>query len=80
VIVDEAQNAQLFFEHFDAIMGNYEDRTHGLDFHILRILVASLGSLDHCFSKEEVWNVIHAMPPYKASGPDGFTTLFFKNA
>jgi hypothetical protein len=30
--MDEAQKAQLFFEHFDAIMGNYEDRTHGLDF------------------------------------------------
>lgn len=29
-------------------------------------------TIDHCFSEEEVWQVIAGMPIDKASGPGGF--------
>jgi hypothetical protein len=43
-------------------------------------LIASLGSLDHCFFEEEIWNAIRAMPLNKAPGLDGFIGLSFQNA
>jgi hypothetical protein len=32
------------------------------------------------FSEEEVWSIIKAMSPDKASGPDGFTGRFYQIA
>ena len=37
-------------------------------------------SIDHCFTKEEVWQAIVDMPTDKALGPDGFTGLFYRTA
>lgn len=39
-----------------------------------------LTGLDACFSKSEVWEIIKELPGDRASGPDGFTGLFYKVA
>jgi hypothetical protein len=80
VIVDEIQKAQVVFEHYDSILGNYEDRIHSLDLDLLGIPADTLTGLDHCFSVDEVWSAIRSLPPDKAPGPDGFTGLFYQTA
>jgi hypothetical protein len=41
-VVDEALKADLFFDHFDTIIGGSVDRQHGLDLHLLGLLVHNL--------------------------------------
>lgn len=36
-----------------------------------------MANSDGCVSKEEIWNTIQSMLLDKASGPDGFTGLFY---
>jgi hypothetical protein len=79
-ITDEDVKAQAVWEHFSAILGMPEDRSHSLDLGLLGMVSADLQSLNHCFSKEEIWSVIRAMSADKAPGPDGFTRHFYQTA
>jgi hypothetical protein len=79
-VVDEAGKAQLLFEHFDSILGTYQDRPVCIDFTILNLPTLQLSTLDRCFSEEEIWQVIRALPLDKALGPDSFSGLFYQKA
>jgi hypothetical protein len=76
-VVDEALKADLFFDHFDTIIGGSVDRQHGFDLHLLGLLVHNL-SLDQCFWEEEVWSFIRALPTDKASGLTASRVTFTK--
>jgi hypothetical protein len=78
VVVRKEDKEQALFQHFDAIFGNFEERSHDLDFERLSIPSLVLEGLDHRFLEEEVWAVISVLTPKKASGPDGFTGLFYQ--
>jgi hypothetical protein len=66
------------FDHYDVILGNFEDMMHGLDFNLLGLSIVDLTSSDFCFSEEEVWKVISAMLARKVPRPDSFTSMFFQ--
>jgi hypothetical protein len=53
-------------------------RSHSIDLHLLDLPRCELLELSACFMEQEVWQVIRAMPPYKALGPDGFMPRFFQ--
>jgi hypothetical protein len=80
VVVDEEHKASIIFEHFNIILGEFEDMLHSLEFASLGLPVIDLSGLDSCFSEEEVWSVIRAMTDDKAPSPDGFTSLFYQMA
>jgi hypothetical protein len=70
--------AQVFFQHFDGILGSQVHRSSLLNFDVLWLQSISHASLDFCFSERVIWNVIKAMPPDKAPRPDGFTGRFYQ--
>jgi hypothetical protein len=37
LVIDEHQKAEVIFQHFDDIIGNYGNRLHGLDFSLLNL-------------------------------------------
>jgi hypothetical protein len=80
VLVHEEDKVQTVFEHFDAIFGDFEDRSHALDFDRLGIPSQVFSSHDHCFSELEVWSIIKLLKPDKAPGPHYFTALFYRTA
>ncbi|WVZ94077.1 hypothetical protein U9M48_040016 [Paspalum notatum var. saurae] len=65
-------------EHYNLVLGQSFARLHGLYFAQLGLPAMDLRGLDCCFSEEEVWSIIRELPAEKASGPDGFTGLFYK--
>jgi hypothetical protein len=73
-VVHESEKAQLVFDHFDAILGATVDRMATLDLNILNISMMQLTGLDRCFSEDEVWQIVRALPPDKAPG------LFYQSA
>jgi hypothetical protein len=79
-VVHESEKAQLVFDHFDAILGATVDCMATLDLNILNISTMQLTGLDRCFSEDEVWQIVRALPPDKAPGLDGFTGLFYQSA
>ncbi|KAJ1293712.1 hypothetical protein BS78_01G089700 [Paspalum vaginatum] len=78
-IVLEDAKAAAFYQFFQDMFGQSGMRSHSLQFDRLGLNMASLEGLDHCFTEEEVWSVVHELPNEKAPGPDGFTGLFFKS-
>jgi hypothetical protein len=54
MVVDEMEKAQVIFDHFDAILGSYVDRTCTLEFGLLNVLTVDLTRLDYCFSEDEI--------------------------
>jgi hypothetical protein len=80
VVVDEDCKSQLVFNHFNVILGDFEEHAHGLDFDCLGLPTSKLSSIDSYFLENEVWSVISSMPLDKALGPDGFTAMFYQTA
>jgi hypothetical protein len=74
----EEDKADIVFSHFNSILGDFEERAHGLNFSALTLPVLPPVAIDHCFFKEEVWAVISEMLADKAPGPDGFIGLFYQ--
>jgi hypothetical protein len=56
IVVDEERKSQLVFDHFNAILGDFEDRDHGLDFARLGLPVREFMSIDSYFSESDVWS------------------------
>jgi hypothetical protein len=54
VLVEEEDKALAIFQHFDAILDSFEERSHGLDLDLLGLPQGDLSHLDHCFSMDEI--------------------------
>jgi hypothetical protein len=79
-LVDEEEKAEVIFQHFSDIFGAEVPRARTLDFNLLQLPKVDLSGTDICFSEDEVWLAICALPAGKAPGPDGFTGLFYRMA
>jgi hypothetical protein len=79
VFVEEQHKAEIIFQHFDYILGSSDSRQHGLDFVVMGLLVLDLPGLDVCFSEEEIWSVVRALPADNATGPNGFLARFYRS-
>jgi hypothetical protein len=51
-----------------------------LDLSVLEVSSVDVTGIGFCFSEQEIWSVVRAMPPDKAPGPDMFTGLFYQMA
>ncbi|WVZ61528.1 hypothetical protein U9M48_011389 [Paspalum notatum var. saurae] len=72
--------SSALFAHFNEILGKEFTRVHSINLHRLNFSKVNLDGIDHCFTEEEIWNVIRELPAEKAPGPDGFTGMFYKVA
>jgi hypothetical protein len=80
MIADHTEKSALFYQEFKSRMGCSVPTS--LQFQLDNI-VPFCGNLEHLclpFSQEEIGNIILDLPSDKASGPDGFSNMFFKRA
>jgi hypothetical protein len=70
---------EVILNHFKAVMGHREARTHGFNWEELHFENPDLHDIGESISEEEVKNAINEMPSDKALRPNGFTGVFFKN-
>jgi hypothetical protein len=80
VVIDERDKAELMSQHFNAILGSSEPRSHGLNYWHLGVPTIDMAALDSCFTKDKVRAIIRTLPPDKAPGLDGFTWPFYQAA
>lgn len=78
--MNEEEKADAVHKFYDEILGTELPRSARLNLNFLHIPTVNLNSTDYCFSEEEIWNTIRAMPTEKSPGPDGFTGLFYQTA
>jgi hypothetical protein len=70
------QKEKILFDHFNQSLGTKEQRQASLDWDMLGLPRLSADHLlDASFSESEIRNAVME----KASGPDGFTDLFYRN-
>jgi hypothetical protein len=65
-------------EHFTELLGELVAREFTLNLNALDLPAVNTTSLELPFSEAEIWEAIHALPPDKALGPDGFTARFYQ--
>lgn len=65
-------------EFFVNLIGNPVQRSHSLDLTYLNVASNDLTELEAQFTDEEVWEVIKALSAEKASGPNGYNSLFYQ--
>ena len=76
--VTHEEKEATIHDHFASIMGQPEPRPNEPNWEALDISPIDLTTLGEPFSEQEVHRAIKEMPTDKASGPDGFTGIFFK--
>jgi hypothetical protein len=76
--VSHDEKVTVIQDHFQNIMRRTPQRHTDLNWERLQILQHNLDFLVGDFMESEVKNAIDHMPSDKAPGPDGFTSLFFK--
>jgi hypothetical protein len=59
---------RLVIDEQKAILGAYQDHTHGLDFGLLVLPSISMLGLHRCFTEDEVWAIIKSLPTDKLPG------------
>ena len=77
MLFKEEEMAEAAFNHFNNILGIEGQQLNNINLEELNLPSIHGESIDHCFTKEEVWQAIVDMPTDKAPGPDGFTGLFY---
>jgi hypothetical protein len=60
------------------VLGSNFARSRRFDLNLIGLPSVDLAGLEVYFTEAEVWSVINELPNDKASGPDGFTGLFYK--
>jgi hypothetical protein len=65
-VVDELKKAQVIFDHYDTIQGNYVNWSMALHFGWLNIPTPDMVGMDHCFSEDDVWGWSEQMHQDKA--------------
>ena len=60
------------------MIGEKQARPATLNWDVLQIAQHDLSSLERNFSEQELRDAVFGLPNGKASGPDGFTSLFYK--
>ena len=75
----EQAKSNVIFDYFNSILGAPFSRSHSIRLDDL-LPQLDLSGMDSCFSEQEIWETINAMPSDRAPGPDGFTGLFYKTA
>jgi hypothetical protein len=68
----------VVLNYFNGIMGTPTAGTNSIRFDLLDLPWLTLPELCEHLIEEEIWAVIHALPPNKALGPNGFTTRFLQ--
>jgi hypothetical protein len=66
--------AEAAFSFFEAVMGMPAARSNSISLECLDLPHLNHNHLTSRFTKQEVWNVIWALPLDKAPGSDGFTS------
>jgi hypothetical protein len=61
VLLTKDSKAKVALNYFDDVLGTLATRANSI-------------KQEHL--EDEVWSVIHSLPPNKAPGPDGFTIRF----
>ena len=79
VLFRDEEMANAVLNHFDSIFGSRGELLNHIKLEELDLQPLQDVHLDHCFSKDEIWQAIAEMPTDKALGPDGFTGLFLRN-
>lgn len=77
-VTDQQNKEQCIWEHFNGLLGSYEHREASLNLAALCFPETNLSCLDNNISVEEITKAIFDLHPEKASGPDGYTRLFFR--
>jgi hypothetical protein len=80
LITDQARKEEVFFDSYNTLLGNIQNRDHTIDLDMLRMPAHDLEDLALIFSEAEVWGVIKELPPDRAAGLDGFIGAFYKRA
>ena len=70
--------AQALYEHYNSILGSSFERTRRIHLNAIGLPSLDLSDLEVLFNEEEIGAVVMDLPNDKASGPDGFTGLFYK--
>lgn len=79
VLTRQEEKDEAVWDFYCDLIGKPKPRTRTLDLAAFYHQPQNMQDLDAPISEEEVWTVIKAMPPDKASGrPDGFTGRFYK--
>jgi hypothetical protein len=77
-VTDEDGMSAVAFDFFNEALGTVTPRINTINLTLLGMQRLNPVDLRDRFTKEEVWNPIHALPPDKAPGLDGFMTRFLQ--
>jgi hypothetical protein len=77
VVTAQEEKQQIFFEHFEEVLGRARTRSVSLDLTAFHRAGLELTALDAPFSEEEIWATIKSLPADRAPRPDGFTGRFY---
>ena len=77
-VTEHEAKEKIVQDHFSMVMKNGGRSTKDFNWEELHTEPVDLSELDQAISEKEVQEAINDMPSDKASGPDGFTDLFFK--
>jgi hypothetical protein len=70
---------EALFSFFDEILGSAPQRQHTIDLDLLDLPELHFPELGDQFTKQEVLQVIRALPPDKALGLDDFSARFIQS-
>jgi hypothetical protein len=79
-LISEESMAVAALDFFEQVLATPSAHARRIKVERIDLPHPDLTGISSQFTKEEVWSVIHSLPPDKAPGPDGFTTHFVQTA
>jgi hypothetical protein len=77
---DEAKSSEAVYDYYSGLLGTRFQRLHRIDLHRLNLPRIDLQELAAPFTEEEITRIVHACPPDRAPGPDGYVGRFYRSA